>query len=73
MGRNRAINLKDELLDMRISAESILNYLLNDHMSGMEAFQAMEDAMEEFFPSDQDEDEEEFEYEGDIDDLQNNS
>ena len=56
MGRNRAINLKDELLDMGISAESILNYLLNDHMSGMEAYQAMQEAMEEFFPSDQDED-----------------
>lgn len=73
MSRAKAIARKEELMDLGIPAESILDYLLSDHMSGMEAFQAMEDAMEEFFPSDQDEDEEEFEYEGDIDDLQNNS
>ena len=50
MGRNRAINLKDELLDMGISAEQILDYVLGDYMSGVNAFQAMEEAMEEFFP-----------------------
>ena len=56
MSRANATALKEELVDLGISAESILNYLLNDHMSGMEAYYAMEDAMEEFFPSDQDED-----------------
>lgn len=71
MSRANAIALKEELMDLGISANGILDHLLNNYLSGMEAFQAMEDAMEEFFPSDQDEDEEEFEYEGDIDDLQN--
>ena len=56
MGRNRAINLKDELLDMGISAEQVLDYILGDYMSGVNALQAMQEAMEEFFPSDQDED-----------------
>jgi len=50
MSRANAIALKEELMDLGISAESILNYLLSDHMSGMEAYYAMEDAMEEFFP-----------------------
>jgi len=56
MSRANATALKEELMDLGISAESILNYLLSDHMSGMEAYYAMENAMEEFFPSDQDED-----------------
>ncbi len=56
MSRVKAIARKEELMDLGISAHRILNYLLKDHMSGMEAYQAMEDAMEEFFPSDQDED-----------------
>jgi len=56
MSRPNAIARKEELMDLGISAESILNYLLSDHMSGMEAYYAMEDAMEEFFPNDQDED-----------------
>ena len=47
MGRNRAINLKDELLDMGISAEQILDYILGDYMSGVNAFQAMQEAMDE--------------------------
>lgn len=66
MGRNRAINLKDELLDMGISAEQILDYILGDYMSGVNAFQAMQEAMDEFFPEEDDE------YDADIDDLQNN-
>ena len=66
MSRANAIALKEELMDLGISAESILNYLLSDHMSGMEAYYAMENAMEEFFPN-----EDEDEYDADIDDLQN--
>ena len=50
MGRNRAINIKDELLDMGISAEQILDYVLGDYMSGVNALQAMQEAMDEFFP-----------------------
>ena len=50
MSRANAIALKEELMDLGISAESILNYILSDHMSGMEAYYAMENAMEEFFP-----------------------
>lgn len=51
MSRANAIALKEELMDLGISAEQILNYILSDHMSGMEAYYAMEDAMEEFFPN----------------------
>jgi len=56
MSRANAIALKEELMDLGISANSILDHLLNNYLSGMEAYYVMESAMEEFFPSDQDED-----------------
>jgi len=55
--RDRAVDKMSELLDM-ISAERMLDYLITNHLSGDDAFNAMESIEEEFFPNDEDEEEE---------------
>ena len=51
--RDRAADKMSELLDM-MSAERILEYLITNHLSGDDAFNAMESIEEEFFPTDED-------------------
>ena len=55
--RDKAVDKMSELLDM-ISAERMLDYLITNHLSGHDAFNAMESIEEEFFPNDEDEEEE---------------
>lgn len=73
-GRSRAIDLMDEMLSLGQSPETLLKYVVCNYLSGAEAFNAMQCAMEEYFGDEEDEDEkeEDFEYEGDIEVLQNN-
>ena len=62
--RDKAVDKMSELLEM-ISAERMLDYLITNHLSGHDAFNAMESIEEEFFPNEDEEDEEDdFELEG---------
>ena len=56
-GRERAIDLMDEMLSLGQSPETLLKYVICNYLSGAEAFNAMESAMEEYF-GDEEEDEE---------------
>lgn len=51
--RDRAADKMSELLDM-MSAERMLDYLITNHLSGDDAFNAMESIEEEFFSNDED-------------------
>ena len=44
--RSEAFELLDELKMMGIGTDTILNYLIGDHMSGADAFQALSDFKE---------------------------
>ena len=57
-GRSRAIDLMDEMLSLGISSETLLKYVICNYLSGSEAFNAMQCAMEEYF-GDEEEDEDE--------------
>ena len=57
-GRSRAIDLMDEMLEQGLSSETLLKYVICNYLSGAEAFNAMESAMEEYFGDEEDEDEE---------------
>ena len=48
-GRSRAIDLMDEMLSLGLSSENLLKYVICNYLSGAEAFNAMESAMEEYF------------------------
>jgi hypothetical protein len=56
--RDKAVDKMSELLDM-ISAERILDYLITNHFSGTDAFNAMESVEQEFFPNEEEEEDEE--------------
>jgi hypothetical protein len=61
-GRERAIDLMDEMLSLGQSPETLLKYVVCNYLSGSEAFNAMQCAMEEYFgdeEEEEDEDEEE--------------
>ena len=45
-GRSEAFELLDELEMMGIGTDTILNYLIGNHMSGADAFQALSDFKE---------------------------
>lgn len=47
--RDQAVDKKEQLLEM-ISAERLLDYIINNYLSGLEALDAMISAEEEFFP-----------------------
>ena len=68
--RNEAFELQEKLQENGISDTSLLEFLVNNYLSGSEALEAMQAALVEFGLEDEDEDD--FEYEGDIEDLQNN-
>ena len=58
--RQKAANQLESLLDQGVSHRSILEYLIFDWMEGNQAYQALSDAEQEFFPDyDEDEDEDE--------------
>jgi hypothetical protein len=56
--RDKAVDKMSELLDM-ISAERILDYLITNHFSGTDAFNAMESVEQEFFSNEEEEEDEE--------------
>jgi hypothetical protein len=56
--RDKAVDKMSELLDM-ISAERMLDFLITNHLSGTDAFNAMESIEEEFFPNEEEEEDEE--------------
>ena len=60
-GRERAIDLMDEMLSLGLSSENLLKYVICNYLSGAEAFNAMESAMEEYF-GDEEEDEDDDNY-----------
>ena len=58
-GRERAIDLMDEMLSLGQSPETLLKYVVCNYLSGAEAFNAMQCAMEEYFGDEEEEDEDE--------------
>ena len=50
--RDQASDKKEQLLEM-ISAERLLDYVINNYLSGTEALNAMICAEEEFFPEEE--------------------
>ena len=54
-GRERAIDLMDEMLSLGQSPETLLKYVVCNYLSGSEAFNAMQCAMEEYFGDEEDE------------------
>jgi hypothetical protein len=58
-GRERAIDLMDEMLSLGQSPETLLKYVVCNYLSGSEAFNAMQCAMEEYFGEEEEEDEDE--------------
>jgi hypothetical protein len=55
-GRERAIDLMDEMLSLGQSPETLLKYVVCNYLSGSEAFNAMQCAMEEYFGDEEEED-----------------
>jgi hypothetical protein len=55
-GRERAIDLMDEMLSLGQSPETLLKYVVCNYLSGSEAFNAMQCAMEEYFGEEEEED-----------------
>ena len=53
-GRSRAIDLMDEMLEQGLSSETLLKYVICNYLSGVEAFNAMDSAMEEYFGDEED-------------------
>lgn len=53
-GRERAIDLMDEMLSLGLSSETLLKYVIYNYLSGAEAFNAMDSAMEEYFGDEED-------------------
>lgn len=47
--RERALQLLDKMVNAGVSESMILDYLLNDHLSGSDAMDAMISAEKEFF------------------------
>jgi len=64
-GRERAIDLMDEMLSLGQSPETLLMYVICNYLSGSEAFNAMQCAMEEYFGDEEEDEEEEDEDEDD--------
>ena len=58
--RQKAQDLLEHLISSGVSEEMILNFIINDHLSGQEALDALEAANDELF-NDEDDDEE-YEY-----------
>jgi hypothetical protein len=56
-GRSKAIDLRDEMLSLGLSSTQLLDYVICNYLSGAEAFNAMESAMEEYFGDEEDEEE----------------
>lgn len=56
--RQKADDLLEKLRDSGVSDSMILEYIVNDYMSGDEAFDALDAAKEELFNNDIDEEEE---------------
>lgn len=56
-GRSRAIDLRDEMLSLGLSPRQLLDYVLCNYLSGSEAFNAMQCAMEEYFGDEEEDDE----------------
>jgi len=61
-GRERAIEILMEMSEST-SAESMLDYLIVNYLSGSQAYEAMKSMKEEFYGEDEDEDEDEDEKE----------
>ncbi len=55
-GRSKAIDLRDEMLSLGLSSTQLLDYVICNYLSGAEAFNAMESAMEEYFGDEEEED-----------------
>lgn len=70
--RNKAFELQQRLQENGISDHALLEFLINNWLSGAEALQAMQAALVEFGLEDEDEDDEEDEeYEPENDDFLN--
>ena len=57
-GRERAIDLMDEMLSLGQSPKTLLKYVICNYLSGSEAFNAMQCAMEEYFGDEEEDDDE---------------
>jgi hypothetical protein len=57
--RNKAFELQERLEENLISSPVLLDFLLNNWMTGAEALEAMQAAVKEFLDEEEDEDEEE--------------
>ena len=58
--RNKAFELQERLEENGISAQSLLDFLVNNYLSGSEVLEAMKSALVEFgLEKEEDEDEEE--------------
>jgi hypothetical protein len=55
--RKHAIEILEYLVDNGVSHEDILNHIVNNYLSGMEAFYALESARIEFLDEDEEDDE----------------
>ena len=62
--RERADELLNNLLDCGVSERSLLEFILNNHMTGAEAVEALVAANEEFFETETHFDGEEDDFEG---------
>jgi len=65
MSRSKAIELY-EVLSETLSAESMLDFLINNYLSGAQALEALEATRKEFYDDDEDE-----EYEPENEDFLN--
>jgi hypothetical protein len=58
--REKANDLLEKLRDLNVSDSMILDFILNDYMSGDEAYNVLEDASHELFSDDIEEEEEQY-------------
>jgi hypothetical protein len=56
--RNHAIEILEHLVENGVSEGDILNHIVNNYLSGTEAFYALESAKIEFLDEEEEEDEE---------------
>ena len=64
--RNKAFELQERLQENCISDHALLEFLINNHLSGSEALEAMQAALVEFgLEEDDDDDDDEYEPEND--------
>ena len=59
--RNKAFELQERLEENNVSAQELLNFLINNYLGGSQALEAMEAALVEFGLEEDEEDEDQYE------------